>query len=132
MNIWFGKAAALASLVGFIIIRAPHGKRSRTARVAENHVGPLEVALLAGATLGTTLLPVIWAVTGFPSRADFPLHPVLFLLGLLFMVAGFWLFHRSHVDLGRNWSVTLQVREEHRLVTNGVYRRIRHPMYSSM
>jgi protein-S-isoprenylcysteine O-methyltransferase Ste14 len=26
----------------------------------------------------------------------------------------------------------LQVREEHRLVTNGIYRRIRHPMYASM
>ena len=33
---------------------------------------------------------------------------------------------------GNNWSVTLEVKESHRLVTAGVYRRIRHPMYSAL
>jgi protein-S-isoprenylcysteine O-methyltransferase Ste14 len=35
------------------------------------------------------------------------------------------------VDLGRNWSISLEVREQHALVKAGVYRLIRHPMYSS-
>jgi protein-S-isoprenylcysteine O-methyltransferase Ste14 len=43
--------------------------------------------------------------------------------------AALWLFHRTHKDLGRNWSVTLEVRDRHTLVTNGVYSRVRHPMY---
>jgi len=43
-----------------------------------------------------------------------------------------WLFWRSHGDLGRNWSPSLQLREGHELVTGGVYRSIRHPMYASM
>jgi protein-S-isoprenylcysteine O-methyltransferase Ste14 len=47
-------------------------------------------------------------------------------------VAGLWLFYRSHADLGTNWSITLQVRENHRLVVEGVYRRIRHPMYTAL
>ncbi len=42
-----------------------------------------------------------------------------------------WLFRRSHVDLGRNWSISLEVRKHHTLVKTGVYRLIRHPMYSS-
>ena len=41
------------------------------------------------------------------------------------------MFFRSHADLGRNWSISLQIRNEHRLVTTGIYRLIRHPMYSS-
>jgi protein-S-isoprenylcysteine O-methyltransferase Ste14 len=41
------------------------------------------------------------------------------------------LFRRTHKALGRNWSVTLEVRERHELVTQGVYRRVRHPMYSA-
>jgi protein-S-isoprenylcysteine O-methyltransferase Ste14 len=45
---------------------------------------------------------------------------------------GLWLFHRSHVDLGTSWSITLELRKEHRLVTEGVYRRVRHPMYSAL
>jgi len=44
-------------------------------------------------------------------------------------VVGLWNFHRSHVDLGGFWSITPEVREKHRLVTEGVYRWIRHPMY---
>jgi protein-S-isoprenylcysteine O-methyltransferase Ste14 len=48
------------------------------------------------------------------------------------LVIGLWLFHRSHADLGTNWSITLEVREQHRLITQGVYRRIRHPMYLAL
>jgi protein-S-isoprenylcysteine O-methyltransferase Ste14 len=48
------------------------------------------------------------------------------------MVIGLWLFYRSHADLGTNWSITLEVREQHRLITQGVYRRVRHPMYVAL
>ena len=46
--------------------------------------------------------------------------------------SGLWLFYRSHADLGANWSITLEVLEKHRLVTQGVYRRVRHPMYTAL
>ena len=36
----------------------------------------------------------------------------------------------THRTLGRNWSGILEVREDHRLVTSGPYRWVRHPMYS--
>lgn len=35
------------------------------------------------------------------------------------------------MDLGHNWSATLRIRPEHSLITHGVYRRIRHPMYTA-
>ena len=41
------------------------------------------------------------------------------------------LLWRSHADLGRNWSAILRIRPEHTLVTDGVYRHIRHPMYAA-
>jgi len=47
-------------------------------------------------------------------------------------VAGLWWFYRSHADLGAYWSVTLEVRENHRLITHGTYRLVRHPMYSAL
>ena len=52
--------------------------------------------------------------------------------GTVCLLLGLWLFYRSHADLGTNWSVTLEVRERHRLVTQGIYRRIRHPMYTAL
>jgi protein-S-isoprenylcysteine O-methyltransferase Ste14 len=48
------------------------------------------------------------------------------------MVTSLWLFRRSHADPGQNWSVGLEIREGHQLVTKGVYRHIRHPMYASI
>ena len=41
------------------------------------------------------------------------------------------LFLATHRQLGRNWSQTLELREGHTLVTHGVYRLVRHPMYSA-
>jgi protein-S-isoprenylcysteine O-methyltransferase Ste14 len=48
------------------------------------------------------------------------------------MIIAAWLFWRSHADLGLNWSVSLEVRQGHQLVTHGIYRRIRHPMYTAI
>jgi protein-S-isoprenylcysteine O-methyltransferase Ste14 len=42
-----------------------------------------------------------------------------------------WLFWRAHDDLGLNWSASLEIRENHSLVDNGVYRYVRHPMYAA-
>jgi len=39
-------------------------------------------------------------------------------------------FYAVHRDLGRSWSVTLELRDQHALITHGVYRYVRHPMYS--
>src|SRR5690349_11522807 len=127
MNLWFAKGAVIFCFVAFCVIRAPHGNRSKAVPIAENRLGQLDAWLLLGAFLGMTVMPLVWVVSGFPSAMDYPLHPALYAAGIVVMVAGLWVFHRSHVDLGTNWSITLQVRENHRLVTNGVYRKIRHP-----
>lgn len=42
------------------------------------------------------------------------------------------LFVWTHVVMGRLWSPNLQLRPGHRLITNGPYTRIRHPMYSAI
>ena len=69
------------------------------------------------------------AAIGF---ADYPLPAFAPWCGAVLMLLALWLFWRSHADLGQNWSVTLEVRKGHQLVTHGVYRRIRHPMYAAI
>ncbi len=132
MNHWFGKAAVLVHLLAYVFIRWPHGNRSGKVRVIENRRGGKETFLLVVAMFTTTLLPVLWLTTSFLAFADYPLHPIPYWIGVAIMAAGLWLFYRSHADLGINWSITLQVRENHKLVTSGVYARIRHPMYTAM
>jgi protein-S-isoprenylcysteine O-methyltransferase Ste14 len=36
---------------------------------------------------------------------------------------------KTSYDLGNEYSYTLQLRKDHKLVTNGIYKYIRHPMY---
>ena len=47
------------------------------------------------------------------------------------MAGAVFLFLRAHQDLKTNWSPVLEVFAGHVLVTHGIYRLIRHPMYAS-
>jgi len=114
-----------------VIIRAPHGQRSRGVKVVKTRKGPLEIVLLTLAWLGF-FVPLVWVARPVLAFADYPLRPVPFVAGILCLVVGLWLFYRSHADLGTNWSITLEVREGHQLVTQGIYRRVRHPMYLAL
>jgi protein-S-isoprenylcysteine O-methyltransferase Ste14 len=131
MSPWFAKAIVVASSVVMVIVRAPYGQRSRGVKVAKSRRGTLEIVLLTIAWL-SFLLPFVWMATPVLAFADYPSHPVPLVAGSVCLALGLWLFARSHADLGTNWSITLEVRERHELITQGIYRRVRHPMYAAL
>jgi protein-S-isoprenylcysteine O-methyltransferase Ste14 len=131
VNPWIAKAVILAATAVMIVIRAPHGQRSRGVRIVKDRKGRLEVGLLMLAMLGF-VVPLIWLASPVFAFAEYPLRIGPLIAGIACFVVGLWLFHRSHADLGTNWSVTVQVRAGHRLITQGVYRHVRHPMYSAL
>jgi protein-S-isoprenylcysteine O-methyltransferase Ste14 len=131
MNPWIAKTVILAAGMVMFAIRAPHGARSRAVKVARRARSRREGPLLTLAWIGF-LAPLIWAVSPAFSFADHSLRLWPLLAGVACLVVGLWFFHRSHVDLGTNWSVTLEIRENHRLVRHGVYRVVRHPMYAAL
>ena len=131
MDPWYAKAVVLAGSVVLVAIRAPHGHRSRSVKVVRSLKGPRESILLTLAWV-SFFLPLVWIATPRLAFADYPLRPLPLAAGTAFMALGLWIFYRSHADLGTNWSITLEVRENHRLVTAGVYRRVRHPMYLAL
>lgn len=131
MNPWIAKAVVLAASIVMVAIRAPHGHRSRGIRIVRNRKGRQEVILLTLAMLGF-FVPLVWVSSPAFAFAEYPLRVGPLAAGLVCFVVGLWLFYRSHANLGTNWSVTLQVREQHRLITHGVYRKIRHPMYTAL
>ena len=131
MNSWIAKAVILVGTVVMIAIRAPHGRRSRSVKVARSRKTPMETLLLTLAWIGF-FVPLIWVVSPAFSFAEYPLRSGPFVAGLPCLAIGLWLLFRSHADLGTNWSVTLELRQGHRLITQGVYRAIRHPMYSAL
>jgi protein-S-isoprenylcysteine O-methyltransferase Ste14 len=131
MSVWVAKVIVLAATLGIIVIRAPHGKRSRQVAVMRSYRGTRETVLLMIAWV-SFLLTFVWIATPVFGFADYPLRPVQMAAGVACLGIGLWLFYRSHTDLGENWSVTLEVREQHHLVTGGAYRWVRHPMYVAL
>ena len=131
MNPWIAKAVVLAATVIMMAIRGAHGQRSRSVKVAKSYKTRLETGLLVLAWVGF-LVPLIWVASPAFRFSEYPLRAVPLAAGMMCYVIGLWLFYRSHADLGKNWSITLEVREGHRLVTHGVYRGVRHPMYSAL
>ncbi len=47
-------------------------------------------------------------------------------------MCGLFIFYLAHRDLGLNYSALLELRDEHELITHGIYRHIRHPMYAAI
>jgi protein-S-isoprenylcysteine O-methyltransferase Ste14 len=131
MNPLVAKVVVLAATLTMIAIRAPHGRRSRNLKVVRSQKTSLETGLLVLAWIGF-VVPLIWVVSPAFSFAEYTLKNGPLVAGATCLVVGLWLFYRSHADLGTNWSITLEVREQHRLITHGVYSRIRHPMYSAL
>ena len=122
----------LAGMIMMGIIRAPHEQRNKDNTITESRQTGVENALLAGVVIGSYLLPVIYLLSGVFNAANYSLPLWTSIAGIVILAIGLWLFWRSHVDLGRNWSVTLKVREDHNLTTGGVYTHLRHPMYSAI
>lgn len=131
MNPWIAKVVVLAATLTMIAIRAPHGRRSRNLKVAKSLKTPLDTGLLILAWIGF-FIPLIWLASPVLSFAECALRLGPLVAGVFCYAVGLWLFYRSHADLGTNWSVTLEVREQHRLITQGVYHRVRHPMYLAL
>ena len=120
----------MAFIAVFLAIRGVFIRRMRREKaVSKNDLRDRLLVLLVG--FGQVVLPFVFVTRPLLNAAnrDQPLACVV--LGVVAMAAGLWLFWRSHVDLGESWSVTLELNANHRLVTRGVYRFVRHPMYSS-
>jgi protein-S-isoprenylcysteine O-methyltransferase Ste14 len=133
----------LAYLVGFVaasVIRAywlkrtPNWWRNRGS-IADDRERGQDRPLMLLTTLGMIVVPFLYLFTTRLDFADYSLPATASLvagsLGAALFLQALWLLWRSHADLAESFSPGLQIRKEHRLVTTGVYEKIRHPMYAA-
>lgn len=53
-------------------------------------------------------------------------------IGLVFCVIGAFIACWSRYLLGKNWSLSVQRKENHELIQNGIYKLLRHPIYTGL
>jgi protein-S-isoprenylcysteine O-methyltransferase Ste14 len=69
---------------------------------------------------------------GWLNRRFVPPNLVLPLLGVLLVWTGVLFAIWARATLGRNWSASVEVKQEHELVERGPYRWVRHPIYTGL
>lgn len=126
-----GKIVWALLVVGWYVLRYPFERRARRTRVSVDQMKFADRLRLTVSLAGLGLLPGVYAATGAPSFADYQPSLLLLLPGIVAGVGALAMFRLTHKALGRMWSVSLQLKEDHKLVTTGIYRHLRHPMYTA-
>jgi protein-S-isoprenylcysteine O-methyltransferase Ste14 len=112
------------------IIRVIYSRRHRRDDIALQHRSRADTALIGLTGLGMCG-PLVALFTNWLDFADYRAPLALAWAGVILFCVAVWLLGASHAALGRNWSPVLQITKTHSLVTTGVYRSMRHPMYTA-
>ncbi len=121
-------------------IRFPHRRRHKRewqqGRLSDNRLSAPEFALDLLAFCGMEILPLLNVFTGWFDFADVhisrPAAAAATVMGTGVFAAGLWLLRRAHRELAANWTPTVQILQSQRLVTSGIYARLRHPIYAAV
>ncbi len=104
------------------------GKKSSDLKIQKKSTAELIFLALNGIGM---LIPIVYVFSTVLDFADYSLPDWLAWAGVALFALAIWLLWRSHRDLGKNWTVIPALRKEHELITGGVYKYMRHPMYSA-
>jgi protein-S-isoprenylcysteine O-methyltransferase Ste14 len=117
-----------------MLIRVPQWWKKK-ANVADSHATGLDKMLVSLSSLGLLFAPMVYIFSGWLDFADYFLpssvSQILGWLGTILFVFALYLLYKSHADMGQNFSPELSLKEEHKLITSGIFHSIRHPMYTA-
>ena len=115
------------SWAAYWLAASHNSKATARSESAASRLLHIVLVLLASFLLWIPNLPIAALGGRFLPLAIWPFWfgAALTLAGLLFTV---W----ARVHLGRNWSATITLKEDHSLITSGPYRTVRHPIYSGL
>lgn len=99
-------------------------QRRESAASRLGHMGPL---LIAALLFSLPDLPLPWLYARF-----IPATNVGFLAGAALVATGLGFAVWARVVLGRNWSGTVTLKEDHELIRRGPYAIVRHPIYTGL
>jgi protein-S-isoprenylcysteine O-methyltransferase Ste14 len=126
-----GEIIWVLGIAAWYIVRHPFERRAKRVRIVSSKRSRAEMVGLASALIGMAVIPGFYVATGMPEAANYRTSSWAVALGALIFCAALWVFRRTHKELGRNWSISLEIREQHKLVREGPYALVRHPMYTS-
>jgi protein-S-isoprenylcysteine O-methyltransferase Ste14 len=128
--LWFYEAFFPVVWIVFFVywqIKAANTKTTQRLEPAASRILRIAIFMIAIALLMTTRIPLPWLYLQLwpASLWTFWLGAAVTIAGLLFAV---W----ARVHLGRNWSRSVTIKQDHELIKTGPYGVVRHPIYTGI
>jgi len=121
-----------SAIRGVMVARVPQWWKKKD-QLADRKGNGSDMFLLILSSLGMVVFPMIYLFSSWFDFADYFPPPsvtqIMGWLGAALFVLALYLLYKSHADMGQNFSPELALRQEHKLITNGIFSSIRHPMY---
>lgn len=114
------------------LIRMPHNSKYKKTEKIKSKKTSREKFLVFLAAIGMMIVPMIYVFTPWLNSLNMGLPDWARWVGIIGFGFGLILFWWVHKTLGKNWSPILEIRKNHKLITNGPYKYIRHPMYTQI
>jgi protein-S-isoprenylcysteine O-methyltransferase Ste14 len=119
-TIWIGW-----NIYWFVAARDAKPNRRRESRLSRAaHIAPLGTAIL--------LIALPDRLGGWFDARILPRGPATYWIGVALLIAGLGFSVWARRRLGRNWSGTVTLKENHELIRTGPYRWVRHPIYTGL
>ncbi|MGO9627834.1 MAG: methyltransferase family protein [Xanthobacteraceae bacterium] len=113
--------------LAYWLIAARNVKTTRHRESSANRFLTIALTTPAAALLAVRGPWIHWLSARF-----LPQTMVLYWLGLLMVICGLAFAVWARIHLGRNWSGTVTVKEDHELIRSGPYGIVRHPIYTGL
>lgn len=113
-----------------VFIRKYFTRKYGGEKIITNKKSLLELVLLF--FLGISMItPLFYLFTGWFDFGNYYLPELIKWIGIIIFIISGWLLRKSHKDLGKSWTFSLEIRDRHKFIKYGLYRYIRHPMYTA-
>jgi len=108
-------------------IKAVDTKTTQRLEPAASRILRVLIFLIAMVLLLVPRIPLPWLYVQLWPQGYWP-----FWLGAAITVAGLLFAVWARVHLGRNWSRSVTIKQDHELITSGPYAVVRHPIYTGI
>jgi len=102
-------------------------KATRRIEPAASRIARAVVFLLAIFLMTYNRIPIPWLYRQFYAQSF-----LAFWVGAGITIAGMAFAVWARMHIGRNWSRSVTLKEDHELITSGPYRLVRHPIYTGI
>ncbi len=130
METYIFKSIILLFIIGCGFVRFPLMRKCRNNNTIKSFYTDFEKIKVFIAWLGMCFIPFIYVFTNLLKGFDINIPLAVRIISAIGLTGNIFFFYYIHKELDDNWSAILEIKEGQKLVKTGIYKYIRHPMYT--